>query len=573
MSRHAPLLIALALSALIGASQSVDAKTPPRPAPRPAATAPTTRPMVAAANPLAVDAGLKILREGGSAVDAAVAVQAVLGLVEPQSSGLGGGSFMVYYDGKTHQVSAYDGREVAPAAATPEWFLKPDGTPLSFPDAIHSGRSTGVPGAIAMLSLAQKEHGKKPWASLFGDAERMAETGFVVNSRLAGIIQRVAMQPDVARYLVRDDGTPLKEGDLKKNPAYAATLRKVAAEGPKALLEGDIAKAIVARVGQAPNPSPMTLADLAGYKPKETKALCRPYRIYTVCTAQAPSGGPAELEGLGILEHTDIDTRGPNDPQAWFQLIQGQRLMYADRDTYEGDPAFISFPQDGLLDPAYTAERAKLIGDHALASIGPGKPAGAVVRAADATREPGGTSHFVIVDAQGNVVSMTTTVESVFGSGRMVGGFILNNQLTDFSIAPRDRAGNLAANAVAGGKRPRSSMSPTIVLDREGRLVLAIGTPGGNSILAYNLKAIVGYLDWKLPLQDALALPNIVARGAPTVGEVAKVPPAIAEALTAKGIALRQSGGEESGLHAIGTLHGKQEGAADPRRPGVARSL
>jgi gamma-glutamyltranspeptidase/glutathione hydrolase len=577
MSRPSPLLFALALSALIGASPSVDAKTAPKVAPRPAASgagAVALKPMVAAANPVAVDAGLKVLREGGSAVDAAVAVQAMLGLVEPQSSGLSGGSFMVFYDAKTKQVTAYDGREVAPAAATPEWFLKPDGTPLSFPDAVHSGRATGVPGAIAMLSLAQKEHGKKPWASLFGDAAKMADEGFVVNARLANSIRRASpLQPDVAKYLVRDDGTPLQEGDVKKNPAYAATVRRVAAEGPRALLEGDIARAIVARVGAAPNGSPMTMQDLAGYKPKESKALCKPYRVYLVCTAQAPSGGPAILEGLGILEHTDINTRGVNDPQAWFQLIQGQRLMYADRDTFEGDPAFVAFPQDGLLDPAYTAERAKLIGDKALASIGPGKPAGAMVRAVDATREPGGTSHFVIVDAAGNVVSMTTTIESTFGTGRMVGGFILNNQLTDFSIAPRDRAGNLAANAVAGGKRPRSSMSPTIVLDKQGRLVLAIGTPGGNSILAYNLKAIVAYLDWKLPLQDALALPNIVARGAPTVGEATKLPQAVQDGLAAKGLTIRPSGGEESGLHAIGTLHGKQEGAADPRRPGVARSL
>ncbi|HET9161171.1 MAG TPA: gamma-glutamyltransferase [Caulobacteraceae bacterium] len=571
------LLPALLIASLVGAplvSAPAYAKTPPKPTARPAAGAQAValRPMVAAANPAAVDAGLNVLRAGGSAVDAAVAIQAMLGLVEPQSSGLGGGSFMVYYDAKTKEVTAYDGREVAPAAATPEWFLKPDGTPLSFPDAVHSGRSTGVPGAIAMLALAQKEHGRKPWSSLFGDVERAADNGFVVNARLAGYVARFPLQPDVARYLVRDDGTPLKEGDLKKNPAYAATLRKLAVEGPRAILEGDIARAIVARVGEAPNPSPMTLADLANYRPKETRALCKPYRVYLVCTSQAPSGGPAVQEALGILANTDINTRNANDPQGWFQLIQGMRLAYADRDFYEGDPAFVAFPQAGLLDPAYTAERAKLIGDKAVA-IGPGRPAGAQARAADATREPGGTSHFVVVDAAGNVVSMTTTVESPFGSGRMVGGFILNNQLTDFSLAPRDRAGNLVANAVAGGKRPRSSMSPTIVLDKQGKLVLAVGSPGGNSIIAYDLKAIVAYLDWKMPLQEALALPNIVARGAPTVGEGAKLPQTVQDGLAARGIQLRPSGGEESGLHAIGTLHGKQEGAADPRRPGVARSL
>jgi gamma-glutamyltranspeptidase/glutathione hydrolase len=317
----------------------------------------------------------------------------------------------------------------------------------------------------------------------------------------------------------------------------------------------------------------MTLADIAGYRAKSGPALCRPYRIYVVCVPPPPSGGVGLLEGLGIFANTDIASVGPTDPKAWYLFAEGSRLMYADRDAYVGDPAFVSVPVEGLLDPAYVTARAKLIGEKAGPAPGPGQPKGAPARGVDATREPGGTSHFVISDADGNVVSMTTTVESVFGSGRMVHGFILNNQLTDFSLVPRDRSGALVANSVAGGKRPRSSMAPAIILDRQGRLVMAVGSPGGNAILAYNLKAIVAYLDWKLPLQDALALPNLIARGPTTNGESAKFPPGVVEGLAARGVVIRGAGGEESGLHAIGMRDGKQEGAADPRRPGVARSL
>jgi gamma-glutamyltranspeptidase / glutathione hydrolase len=570
MLRPSRLLLAPLLAALICACQS-DAVAQ-RPATAQAAAV-KLRPMVAAANPLAVETGLKVLREGGSAVDAAVAVQAVLGLVEPQSSGLGGGSFMVFYDGKTHAVTAYDGRETAPAAAGPDWFLKSDGTPLGMGEAIRSGRSTGIPGAVAMLGLAHKDHGKKPWASLFADAAQLADNGFVVNARLAGMVRRIPPAPDIAAYLTKADGQLVSEGDVLKNPAYASTVRRIAAEGPRALHEGPIAQAIVARVGQAPNPSPMTMADLAAYKPRSGPALCKPYRIYLVCVPQPSSSGVGLLEALGIFANTDIASGGPSDPKSWFLFAEGSRLMYADRDAYVGDPAFVQVPVEGLLDPAYMAARAKLIGEKAGPAPGPGQPKGAPVRGADATREPAGTSHFVIADADGNVVSMTTTVESVFGSGRMVGGFVLNNQLTDFSLVPRDRSGALVANAVAGGKRPRSSMSPSIILDRQGNLVMAVGSPGGNSIIAYNLKAIVGYLDWKLPLQEALALPNLIARGPGTTGEVAKFAPGVVDGLAARGVTIRAAGGEDSGLHAIGMRDGKQEGAADPRRPGVARGL
>lgn len=570
----------LALAVILALSAAACATAPPAAAP-PQAAAPTPAPVaargqtgVAAANPLAVDAGVTVLKAGGSAIDAAVAVQAVLGLVEPQSSGLGGGAFMTYYDATTRTVTAYDGREVAPAGASPTMFLDETGKPLSFPDAVLSGRSTGVPGAVAMLALAQAQHGKLAWADLFKDAERLADQGFVVSPRLAGMIVSDAPQakaPDAVAYFRRPDGAPLQAGDVLKNPAYAATVRKLAAEGPKAILEGPLAEAIVQRLAQQPRPGTMTLADLRAYQPKAGPALCRPYRVYVVCEPNAPSGGPGLLEGLGILERTDIGKHGPTDPQGWYLFSQASRLMYADRDRYIGDPAFVSVPVDGLLDPAYLDARAALIGPTAGPPPGPGKPSGAGERAPDATREPGGTSHFTVVDKEGNVVSITTTVESIFGSGRMAGGFFLNNQLTDFSFSPKETDGVPAANAVAPGKRPRSSMAPAIVLDRDGRFVAAVGSPGGPAILAYNLKALVAVLDWGLPMADAVALPNLVARGERYGAELDKFTPAIVEGLAARGVTLGSGGAAEgSGLHGLMVTPRGLEGGADPRREGKA---
>ncbi|MCC7265707.1 MAG: gamma-glutamyltransferase [Caulobacteraceae bacterium] len=533
--------------------------------------------MVAAAHPLAVDAGLKVLNAGGSAVDAAVAVQATLGLVEPQSSGLGGGAFMTYYDGATGEVTAYNGRETAPAAAGPDLFLGPDGKPLGFVEAVLSGRSTGVPGAVAMLGLAQAEHGKLAWRDLFAEPERLADEGFIVTPRLAGMIASRAPQaaaPDAVAYFTKPDGTKYAAGDRLKNPAYAATLRQIAAEGPRALLKGEIADAIVRRVHEGQLASAMTVQDLASYQPEEVKPVCRPYRIYVVCVPPPPSSGAALLEGLGILERTDIAERGPTDPQGWFLFIEASRLMYADRDRYFGDADFVSVPVDGLLEPAYLDARARAMPERGGGPAPrPGVPRGAPKVGVDATREPGGTTHFVIVDKWGNVVSMTTTVESIFGSGRMVGGFFLNNQLTDFSFSPSNTDGTPAANAVAGGKRPRSSMSPAIVLDRQGRFVAAVGSPGGNAILAYNLKALVGLLDWNLPVEEALALPNIIARGASTNAELDRFAPGVADGLAAKGLTLTGGGSAEgSGLHAVRVGPHGLEGGADPRREGQARS-
>jgi len=548
------------------------------PAPKPVSTSPVAKGMVAAANPLAVEAGLRVLRDGGSAVDAAVAIQAVLGLVEPQSSGLGGGSFLVFYDAKTGKVTAYDGRETAPAGAGPDMFLGADGKPLPFLTALMSGRSSGVPGAVAMLSMAQKEHGKVAWNTLFKDAERLADDGFIVSPRLAGMIASTrapqASAPDAVKYFTKPDGTRYQAGDRLKNPAYAETVRKIAAEGPAALLEGPIAQAIVDRLHQGDLPSSITLEDLKSYKPRAAQALCRPWKVYTVCVPNPQSSGLAVIQALQMLEHTDIGKRGPTDPVAWTLLAQAERVMYADRDRYVGDPAFVTVPVDGLLDPKYVAQRAKLITPTAGEAPPFGHPKGAPKVGVDMTKEPGGTTHLVVVDTAGNVVSMTTTVESIFGNGRMVGGFFLNNQLTDFSFSPKEKDGAPTANAIAAGKRPRSSMAPLIVLDKKGKLVAALGSPGGNAILSYNLKAMVGLFYWNLNMQQAVSLPNVVARGDTFSGDADGFGPEMLTALNARGVNIKVGQIEGSGLHGVIVRPGGiLEGGADPRREGVAKGL
>jgi gamma-glutamyltranspeptidase/glutathione hydrolase len=530
---------------------------------------------VAAANPIAVDAGLAILRAGGSAVDAAVAVQAALGLVEPQSSGLGGGGFLMHYDSASGRIAAYDGRETAPAGATPDLFLDDQGQPLSYADAVTSGRATGVPGAIAVLGLAHERHGRLPWSQLFDGVARVADEGFAAPKRLARFANssfRQATLPDARALFGKPDGSTIQAGEMFRNPGYAASLRTIAAKGSRALLEPPLADAIIERTHAEPRPGRLAREDFTAYRPLEREPLCRPYRLYVVCVPPPPSSGVALLQMLAILERTDIDQRGPADPQAWFLFAEAGRLMYADRDRYVADPAFVTVPVAGLLDPAYVAARAMLIGERAGPPPAPGEPP--TVRArfgADATREAAGTSHFVVIDAEGDIVSMTTTVESLFGSGRTVGGFFLNNQLTDFSFRPIED-GRPVANAVAPGKRPRSSMAPVIVLDREGRPFAALGSPGGSSILLYNAKTLVGLIDWHLPLQQAIDLPNLLARGKDYFGEVSKFPPEVLSGLAALGIEVKAGRGEESGLHGI-LIHGdgSLEGAADPRREGVWR--
>lgn len=527
---------------------------------------------VVAANPLAAEAGMKVLRDGGSAADAALAVQAMLSLVEPQSSGLGGGGFLTWYDGTTRQLTIYDGRETAPAGARPDMFLGDNGTPIAFPKALVSGRATGVPGAVAMLARVHHDHGRLAWRGLFGDAERTARDGFTVTPRLGRFLGLDWLpqlsQPDARSYFARPGGGLLKAGDTLRNPAYAAFLRRLAANGPRALYMGETAGRIVAKVRAEPLGSSMTLADLAAYQPQVRAPLCGPYRQYRVCVPPPPSSGVGLLQLLAMLERTDIATRGPDDPQAWFLFAAASRLMYADRDQYVGDPAFVRVPVAGLLDPAYVASRAALIGPDAGPPPAAGMPVGAPAAGRDASVEPTGTSHFIVGDAAGNVVSMTTTVESIFGTGRMVDGFFLNNQLTDFSFVPVDARGRPAANAVAPGKRPRSSMTPLIMLDGKGRFAGAIGSAGGNAILAYVGKSLVAIVDWNLPAQAALAAPNLVARGRSVNGEVDKFSPAVLSALAARGFKISAGQGEDSGVHAVIVRNGVIDGGYDPRREG-----
>jgi gamma-glutamyltranspeptidase/glutathione hydrolase len=547
------------------------------PAPAAATTQPVARPVagVAAANPLAVDAGIEILREGGSAVDAAVAIQAVLGLVEPQSSGLGGGGFLLYYDAATKKVTAFNGREAAPQGATPGMFLDDKGEPLSYRDAVLSGRSTGVPGAIVMLGAAHARHGALPWAKLFEPAIRDAEDGIAVPKRMARFVNGdspQASQPDVRKLFSRPDGSPLQAGDSFRNPAYAATLRQVANQGPRALLQPPLRDAIIARTHADPRPGTLAPADFDTYQPAISDPVCGPYLAFLVCVPPPPSSGISLLQLLAILDRTDIATRGPGDPQSWYLFAMASRLMYADRDQFVADPAFVMVPVQGLIEPHYISRRAALIGEVPGPAPKAGEPA-SIQRGADATIEAAGTSHFVVIDRDGNIVSMTTTVESLFGSGRAVGGFMLNNQLTDFSFRP-EADGKPVANAVAGGKRPRSSMAPVIVLDASGRAVAALGSPGSSSILAYNAKTIVGLLAWKLPLQDAINLPNVIARGDEYYGEAPKLPPGVGDALAARGVVVKPGRGEESGLHALVVgADGAATGAADPRREGAWKAL
>lgn len=535
--------------------------------------------MVAAANPLAVDAGVEVLRAGGSAVDAAIAVQAVLGLVEPQSSGLGGGAFMVHYDATTGDVITYDGREVAPRGATPDMFLQADGRPMGFIEAVRSGRSIGVPGAVAMLEMAHREHGRLPWGRSWRAAERLAEQGFAVSPRLnemiTAAVTRGGLPPEAAAYLTTDGKTPLAVGSKLVNPRYAQTVRMIVARGAAAFRDGPLAEEIVAAARREPTPGSLSLEDLATYRPNRLEPVCGSYRVYLVCGMRPPSsGGIAVLSVLGTVENFDLAAMG-NTAAGWHRFIEAQRLAYADRDTYVADDHYTEVPLAGLIDKDYLRSRAQLIEPtRAMAKVEPGNPPGAKPRGRDATGNGTGTSHFVVVDRQGNVVSMTTTVEGLFGSRRMAGGFFLNNQLTDFSFRPVDDAGAAIANAVAPGKKPRSSMSPTLVF-RDGKFELAVGSPGGNSIIAYVSKAIIGMLDWNLSPQQAVELPNMIARGA-IEAETSRADPQMLEVLAAMGHTFRggRNQGEGSGLHAVRLMSdGRLAGAADPRREGKAVAL
>ncbi len=534
--------------------------------------------MVAAANPHAVEAGLEILKAGGSAVDAAIAIQTTLGLVEPQSSGLGGGAFMVVYDGRSGEIVSYDGRETAPAAITPDLFMGDDGKPLRRFAGIASGISTGVPGAMAMLGLAHDDYGTLTWGKAhMAYARSLAINGFKISPRMANWTKRMGQyvlgrQPAAREYFFESDGeTTHGAGILRDNKPYAIALDYLA-NNPRALLQAPLSNEILTVVRENPLPGTLTQADMDNYRPYKTKALCAPYRDYTVCGAMPPaSGGVAVNTILGILENFDMAAMGPSE-QGWHHFAEASFLAYADRDQYVADRAFVTVPIRSILDKIYLSTRASLITPGtSITDVQPGDhgPAGT-----DATPDNPGTSHFTVVDKNGLVVSMTTTVEAPFGSQRMASGFMLNNQLTDFSFTPIDANGNPVANAPAPGKRPRSSMSPTIVFDKEGQFLFSTGSPGGNSIIAYTAKTIVGILDWGLTPQEAIDLPNVIARRGSIRLEENRMDADIIASLEAKGHKVVRSKGEISGLHIIyRQADGTLIGGADPRREGIAKSL
>lgn len=545
----------------------------------PSAPAPAARgeAMAAAANPHAVEAALEILRAGGSAVDAAIAAELVLGLVEPQSSGLGGGGFMLTYDAASERIASYDGREHAPAGATATMFLDARGRPMAFLDAQASGRSIGTPLLAAMLKLAHEDQGRLPWADLFAPAIRLAEAGFEVSPRLARFIAyagehgRLRADFQTRAYFFSADGAPLPAGHVLRNPAYAATLRALAAQGPSALTQGPIADAIVAAAQRGPRAGTLSLADLQAAQPRRLEPVCGAFRVYRVCTGAAPTSGNAVTAILGLYERARPIPGGSANADDWAAFLWASRLAYADRDHYMADDAFVATPTRELIAPAYLDERARLIDlAHAPTRVEPGAPAGQDLfeRWGRDLGEDSGTTHLSIVDPWGNAVSLTATVESMFGAQRMAAGFLLNNQLTDFAFEPTLN-GRPVANAVAPGKRPRSSMSPTIVTDRDGELVLVIGSPGGSGIIAYVARSTIGILDWNLPVQEALAMGNAVARTAPARIEAQRFPPGVSAALTARGWEIQEVASEESGLHAIRVTPQGLEGGADPRREGV----
>ncbi|MCA1862813.1 gamma-glutamyltransferase [Janthinobacterium sp. HSC-3S05] len=541
--------------------------------------------MVAAANPLAADAGYQMLKKGGSAIDAAIATQLVLTLVEPQSSGIGGGAFLLYSTAKG--VQAFDGRETAPAAADEHLFQNADGSPVSRATGVVGGRSVGAPGVLRMLELAHKEHGKLPWATLFGPAIKLAHGGFPVSQRLNGLLnwdQALKRDPVAAAYFYDKEGKAWPVGHVLKNPQLARTLREIARGGADAFYNGRIARDIAAKVASHPtNPGKLTATDIAGYKAKVREPVCSDYKAWTVCGMPPPSsGGIAIAQMLGILEVKDIRPYAPVDgvldAQAIHLFSEAGRLAYADRNRYVADTDFVPLPGNGvasMLDKTYLAQRASLIGDKSMGKAKPGTPPGMQVAwGMDNALQRPSTSHLVAVDAFGGGLSMTTSVEDAFGSRQMVDGFLLNNQLTDFSFDSRDADGPIA-NRVEAGKRPRSAMSPTLVFEKgTHKLVLATGSPGGSSIINYVAKVLVGTMDWGLNVQQAISLPNFGSRNGPTELEKGRAPAAQVEALQAMGHEVRVIE-QNSGLQGIMRLnaHGKDFwfGGADPRREGMVR--
>lgn len=578
---------------------------------------------VAAANPLATDAGYQILKAGGSAVDAAVAVQMVLGLVEPQSSGIGGGAFLLHSEGSSSgkpngKMEAFDGRETAPAAATESLFIGKDGKPMAFTDAVVGGRAVGVPGTVRMLEQAHKQHGKLPWATLFQPAIALAEGGFKVSPRLNTLLvdaKNLKNDPVAAAYFYDAAGAAWPVDHVLKNPGYAVVLRQIAAKGAKAVHEGDIAQGIVDKVRNHPtNAGVLSLQDLANYAPKKRDPLCFDYKVapetYQICGMPPPSSGAIAIgQILGILNNTNapqLPLNAAKVPTAaeflspeWLHLyLEASRLAFADRAQYVADPDFVAPPAGSwtsLLDSAYLTQRSKSIGDMSMKTAVAGVPIPSTdiknrsnsylnMKYAPMPDQPEyGTSHISIIDAAGNALAMTTTIEGAFGSMQMVspnaalsGGFLLNNELTDFSFAPADAAGKPIANRVEPGKRPRSSMAPTLVIDKTtGKVIMSAGSPGGALIIHFTAKTLIGTLNWDMNAQQAINLPNFGSLNGPSILEVKRFPPSVVEALKAKGHEIREIE-MTSGLQAIErtTSSGAATydgffGGADPRREGV----
>ena len=558
------VIVACALAALTSGCVRLDRAAEP----------PVSTYVLSTAHPEATAAGATILERGGSALDAAVAVEAVLGLVEPQSSGIGGGGFLVHWDPDEKELTTYDGRETAPASTQPGQFLGPDGEPKSYFEKVLGGQSVGVPGVMPMLALAHAEHGELEWATLMQPAERLADDGFEISPRLSmltGILTALKDRPETKAYFYQGDGAPKPGGTLVTNPQYADVMRALA-ENPRALNEGPIAEAIAATALDSTTGAPnLTLDDLSAYEPKRRAPVCAPYRTYRVCGMGPPSSGGVTVgQILGLLERFDLKALGPNDPAAWHLFAEAMRLAYADRLQYLADPDVTEIPLDGLLDRTYLRERSQLIdpskaGGMRAAGSPPGAAKAAFAPQLDQSRPS--TTHFSIIDGDGNIVSMTASIEGPFGSHIWVNGFLLNNELTDFSAVPT-QDGKPVANAAAPGKRPLSSMSPTIVFDAEGTPVLVIGSPGGKSIIAYVAKTLIGVLDFELPLQEAIDLPNVVNQNGPTRIEDRPDTERLSVALEALGHEVKRTR-LTSGLNGIDLRSEPGTGAADKRREGT----
>jgi len=538
--------------------------------------------MVSAANPYAVKAAVAILEKGGSATDAAIAAHLVLGLVEPQSSGLGGGGFMLNFDFKTNDLTFIDGRETAPSSAKIDMFMKDDGTVMSFMEAVPSGKAVGTPGIVALYETAHKAYGLLPWNVLFKDAIDLANNGFIVSPRLASYVElaekrgRLSKNPLTKKYFY-PNGVKIKNGDLLKNFEYAKTLQAIAANGSVVFYNGNIAKEIVSATNADPDPGEITLEDLKNYKTVLRPVICGPFRDMKICTTSPPSSGGAQIMIAGLYD--ELINSESNESEKISAFVDAQRLAYADRDHFFGDPDEVKIPLKALLDPKYIKARSRqrFLPD---AIPTPGDPSSMVdtlsnipIWGKDNTVEASGTTHLSIVDQNGNAVAMTATIESFFGSQRWAAGFLLNNEMTDFAReVPKD--GSRLANAVAPNRRPRSSMSPTMIFDKNGNLLMVTGSPGGNSIPAYVNKTIIGIFDWGLTAQESVDFPNIIARG-----QIVKVEmlnekgETIAKDLKQRGYLVKQTTGEHSGIHLIVVKENGLDGAADKRREGTVHLI